>query len=103
MNVAQMLAYGPTLKSQPERWQCRFVTGPSAESVEKGRLTKMRLRHEKWRRYFAQFPDMTATKEQLAAITKQSPKVIPPVMNILMDDCPPAVVNVNGAWKWIGD
>lgn len=99
MNVAQMLAYGPKLKSQPEQWQGRFFTGPSAESVEKGKLTKMRLRHEKWRRYFAQFPNMTA----LAAITKQSPKVIPPVMNILMDDAPPAVVNVNGAWKWIGD
>lgn len=103
MNFAQMLANGPKLQEKPERWIGRFVTGPSAESIEKGRLTKMRLRHEKWRRYFAQFPDMTANKEQLANITKQSQKTILPAMKTLMDDYPPVVVNVNGAWKWIGD
>lgn len=98
---SEMLASGPTLKAQPERWKGRFTKGPSPESVAKQIATKKRLRLEKWLRYFKEFPDMTATEQQLTISAKQSPKVIRLAMNVLLSDG--AVMNINGAWKWILD
>ena len=114
MNFAQMLSSGPTIKTEPERWKCRFTKGPSPESIAKQIETKKRIRHDKWRRHFSQFQDMTASTNQIAAITHQSARPILRAMNDLANESPLVVtragtIPTSGSgedqiiWKWIFD
>jgi len=64
--LAQMLSTGPTLTSKQVKSSTTVRKADTPEARAKLRATVQKKRRAKWRAYFAQFPDMTATTTQLS-------------------------------------
>lgn len=99
MNFAQQLAHGPTINAKPEKWKGRPSVGQTTESIAKQVATKQRIRHNKWRNHFNQFPEMTATLEEIAKHIKQANSPTLAALKSLEDEG--AVTLIGKSWKWI--
>lgn len=113
--LAQMLSTGPTLTSKQVKSSTTVRKSDTPEARAKLRATVQKKRRTKWRAYFAQFPDMTATTTQLSNACGQAPSPTHLILKKLSLEENPVVARAgttppsrgNGKdqiiWKWIGD
>ena len=108
MNFATMLSTGPTIKSSAVRLS-QEVTDARIKAAEQMRQTN----NERYRKAFANYPDMTASTVQVANHLGQTSSPTVKQLKIMSERDNPVVKKIgeipherNGnptfIWKWIG-